>query len=608
MLTRLAHRDTDLAGAALFAIAVAVGLVPELLPVVLAAAHGRGLSALAKVRIIVTRPAAVQDLAAMDVLCTDKTGTLTAGTPALVRWIGPDGGTCRPVLDHGVLHAVFTTERHNRLDAAILDATDALDHEVARAQYDRAAEFGFDYSRRRASVLLHPGSGDYLMITKGAVAEVLSRCTHLRSDGQNQPLDQVWRDRLATVCASLWADGLRLLAVAYRGIEDDTGQGPDIGWETGLTLIGFLAFTDPPKPDLARATKALAEPGCADGDRHRRHRRCGYRRVCGRGHPDRRTGHRSFHRWPRRGRAGPDRDHHDGLRRNRPACRRPASCGRCGRPDTWSATWATGSTTRPAFRAADIGLAVPEAVGVARYAADAIMLDKDLAVLHQGITTARHAALNATKYLKATLSANLGNVLSVLAASAFLPFLPMLPLQILVQNLGYDLAQLTLPLDNVDPEQVRRPHRWNSRDLLLLRLILRAAELRVRPGHLLAAVVVRVARRRKPGRLPHRLVRRGAAHADSRGTGYPDRTCSIVSQPPRHARHPRRGGRRRVRARATLYGLGRRVGPALLARPSARSAPAGRRRLPGRIADSQGRLSEADWPLAVAGLRGPCSR
>jgi Mg2+-importing ATPase len=465
VLTRLVRRDTDLAGAALFAIAAAVGLVPELLPVVLAAAHGRGLSALAKVRIIVTRPAAVQDLAAMDVLCTDKTGTLTAGTPALVRWIGPDGGACPAVLDHSVLHAVFTTERHNRLDAAILDATDPLDHEVARAQYDRAAELGFDYTRRRASVLLDSGTGDFVMITKGAVAAVLSCCTHLRVDGHDQPLDEASQGRLATVCASLWADGLRLLAVAYRGIEATANREPDIGWETGLTLIGFLAFTDPPKPGLAAAVHALAEQGVrtviVTGDAVDVAAAVCTAAGIAPGQPVAgasidRLGEAELARIVTTTTVFAETDPLQKARVVRALRRAGHVVGYLG----------DGVNDTPALRAADIGLAVPEAVGVARYAADAIMLDKDLAVLQQGITTARHAALNATKYLKATLSANLGNVLSVLAASAFLPFLPMLPLQILVQNLAYDLAQLTLPLDNVDPEQVRRPHRWNSRDLL----------------------------------------------------------------------------------------------------------------------------------------------
>jgi Mg2+-importing ATPase len=464
-VTVLVHHDTDWSGAALFAIAVAVGLVPELLPVVLAAAHGRGLSALARARIVVTRPAAVQDLAGMDVLCTDKTGTLTAGVPALEEWIGPDGTGCPLVREYAVLHAVFSTARHGRLDTAILDAVDPLDHEVARAQYDKVAEFQFDYSRRRGSVLLDPGSGPYLLVTKGAVADVLSGCIQLQVGADVHPLDGVWRDRLAEVCSGRWADGRRLLAVAYRGIDEDTRDEPDIGWENELTLLGFVTFADPPKPGLAEAIDALAAQGVrtvvVTGDAADVAVAVCTAAGISPGQPV----------------TGTDIDRLDdaelaGLVAGATVFAEVDPLQKARIVRTLRAAGhvvgflGDGINDTPALRAADIGLAVPEAVGVARHAADAILLDKDLAILHRGVTAARHATLNATKYLKATLSANLGNVLSVLAASALLPFLPMLPLQILVQNLGYDLAQLTLPADRADPDQLVRPHRWSSRDLV----------------------------------------------------------------------------------------------------------------------------------------------
>ncbi|MEV6927599.1 magnesium-translocating P-type ATPase [Dactylosporangium sp. NPDC051485] len=464
-LTALMHRDADWSGAALFAIAVAVGLVPELLPVVLAAVHGRGLSALASARIVVTRPAAVQDLAGMDVLCTDKTGTLTAGTPVLAGWVGPDGDSCPPLLDHAVLYAVFDTEWENPLDAAVLDAVDRLDRDVAEAQYEKVDEFSFDHTRRCGSVLLDRGSGPYLMITKGAVAEVLSRCTRVRIGSEIQTYDGVWRERLAAVCTRLWADGQRLLAIAYREIPETTSNEPDVAWESELTLLGFLVFTDAPKPGLATAIAGLAGQGVrtvvvtGDATEVAVH-------VC-----------HAAGISPGRPVTGAHLDRLDdsalvGLAAvttvfaevNPLQKARVVSALRSGGHVV--GYLGDGVNDTPALRAADIGLAAPEAVGVARYAADAILLDKNLAVLHQGVTTARHAALNATKYLKATLSANLGNVLSVLAASAFLPFLPMLPLQILVQNLGYDLVQLTVPTDHADAGQLTQPHRWNTRDLL----------------------------------------------------------------------------------------------------------------------------------------------
>jgi Mg2+-importing ATPase len=464
ILTMLTHHDSDWASAALFAVAVAVGLVPEMLPVILAAAHGRGLSALAAHRIIVTRPTAVQDLAGIDVLCTDKTGTLTLGRPQLTQWVAPDGTTSAQVHDYALLSAIFTTDRHNPLDAAILDSGAPLDIDIAHAQYDKAGEIRFDLVRRRASVILDPGTGPCLMVTKGAVTAVLDACTSVRLSGGEQPLDPALREGIDRVCQRMWGDGLRLLAVAYGSVEADNNDEPDPGWEIQLALVGFLAFTDPPKPGTDVAVAGLADAGVRTvlltGDAAG----VAVALCAATGIPP---------GQPVTGTRIDQLDDHaltalaatttvfaevDPLQKAR-IVRALRTGGHV------VGYLGDGINDTPALRAADIGLAVPEAVGVARQTADAILLDKDLSMLHAGVTVARHAALNATKYLKATLSANLGNVLSVLAASVFLPFLPMLPLQLLVQNLGYDIVQLALPLDNADPEQLRRPHRWSARDL-----------------------------------------------------------------------------------------------------------------------------------------------
>jgi P-type Mg2+ transporter len=464
VITVLTHHDNDFAGAALFAVAVAVGLVPEMLPVITAAAHGRGLSALARERVIVTRPAAVQDLAGMDVLCTDKTGTLTLGRPHLTHWLGPDGTPSTEVLDHAVLSAVFATQRHSPLDAAILDAGEPVDAEVARAQYDKAGEIEFDFHRRRASVILDPGTGPCLVITKGAVTSVLDACTAVRWSGGEQPLTPARRGRVEQVCQRMWDDGQRVLALAYRSVDEDPDTPPDTGWETTLTLVGLLGFTDPPKPGAAQAIQALADQGVRTiiltGDAPATASALCADTGIPAGRPV--TG-RDLDRLDDTALAALAADTSvfaevDPLHKARIVRALRAAGHVVG-------YLGDGINDTPALRAADVGLAVPEAVGVARQAADAILLDKDLSILRAGVTAARHATLNATKYLKATLSANLGNVLSVLAASAFLPFLPMLPLQLLVQNLGYDAAQLALPLDRADPEQLARPHRWSDRDL-----------------------------------------------------------------------------------------------------------------------------------------------
>ena len=466
ILTALIRHDHGWAGAALFAVAVAIGLVPEMLPVILAAAHGRGLSALAGQRIVVTRSSAVQDLAGMDVLCTDKTGTLTVGRPRLDRWPAPDGSQCASVLDYALLNAVFTAGRRTSLDAAILAARPPLDHDIARAQYGKAGEIGFDFTRRRASVILDPGSGPCLLVTKGAVSAVLDACTAIRLPSGEQPLTGALRAQASQVTQNMWNDGLRLLAVAYRSIDDYPGDPPGAETETGLTLAGFLGFTDPPKPAAAQAIKRLAGQGVrtiiVTGDA------AGAAVALCRatalppgelvtGADTARLDDRALAALAERTTIFAEASPLHKARIVRALRQSGHVVGYLG----------DGINDTPALRAADIGLAVPEAADVARQASDAILLDKDLRILRNDVTAARHATLNATKYLKATVSANLGNVLSILAASAFLPFLPMLPLQILVQNLVYDIAQLTLPLDHADQEQLTRPHRWSGRDLTI---------------------------------------------------------------------------------------------------------------------------------------------
>ena len=462
ILTVLTHHDRGWAAAALFAVAVAVGGA-EMLPVILAAAHGRGLSALARRGIAVTRPSAVQDLAGMDVLCTDKTGTLTVGLPQLARWLAPDGSESAAVLDYALLSAVFTAGRRTSLDTAVLDACQPLDREVAQAQYDKAGEIGFDFTRRRASVILDSGAGPCLVVTKGAVTAVLDACTTVRLPGGEQPLSGALRAQAADHPAAVE----RRNAAARgrlphdrrrtrRRIRHRVGDRADAGRIPRLHR--------PAKTRRGTGHPAARRPWRPQRILDRRRDRRRRRPVPGCRHPRRGAGHRHRHR-PARRRCprGPRRPHH-GLRRGRPAAQGPHRAGAaCPRPHRRLPRRRHQRHAGAARRRRRPGR--PRSACVARQAADAILLGKDLRILHGGVAEARHATLNATKYLKATVSANLGNVLSILAASAFLPFLPMLPLQILVQNLGYDLAQLTLPLDHADPGQLTRPHRWSARDL-----------------------------------------------------------------------------------------------------------------------------------------------
>jgi P-type Mg2+ transporter len=458
VITALINRHGHWTSAALFAVAVAVGLVPQMLPVLLTLAHGRGLSALARCGVAVTRPAAVQDLGGMDVLCVDKTGTLTCGAPALTDWLGADGRTAPEVLEYALLAGVFTADPHNSLDAAILALVTPLDRELTLTRYDKLADIAFDPDRRTSGVLLAQADGQLLVVSKGAVAEILARCDRIQFDGRDSDFTAARRTQVDKVCRRLWRTGRRVLAIAYA-------EGPAaLDASCCMTMVGLLVFTDPPRPGTAEAVARLAARGIRTvvltGDAVQVGLAvCASVNIAA-GQPV--TGH--------------DIDRLDDsaltalvatttvfaqvspLHKARIVeafRRRGHIVGYLG----------DGINDTPALRAADVGLCVAGAVGVARQAADAVLLDKDLGVLDRAVTEGRRATLNATKYLKATLSANLGNVISVLAAAAFLPFLPMLPVQLLVQNLCYDLTQLALPFDRVEPGQIRGPLSWSYRDL-----------------------------------------------------------------------------------------------------------------------------------------------
>jgi Mg2+-importing ATPase len=459
VITALVNRHGHWPSAALFAVTVAVGLVPQMLPVLLTLAHGRGLSALARCGVAVTRPAAVQDLGGMDVLCVDKTGTLTSGAPALTDWLGANGRTTPKVLEYALLAGVFTADPHNSLDAAILALVTPLDRELMLTRYDKLADIAFDPDRRTSGVLLEQAGGQLLVVSKGAVAEILARCDRIQFDGRDCDFTAARRAQVDRVCRRLWRTGRRVLAIAYA-------EGPAALDESAcMTLVGLLVFTDPPRPGTAEAVARLAARGVRTAVLTGDAVQVGLA-VCA-----------SVNIAAGQPVTGLDIDRLDDsaltalvatttvfaqvspLHKARIVeafRRRGHIVGYLG----------DGINDTPALRAADVGLCVAGAVGVARQAADAVLLDKDLVVLDRAVMEGRRATLNATKYLKATLSANLGNVLSVLAAAAFLPFLPMLPVQLLVQNLCYDLTQLALPFDHVEPGQIRSPLRWSYRDLV----------------------------------------------------------------------------------------------------------------------------------------------
>ncbi len=440
----------------LFAVALAVGLTPELLPMVVSVTLARAALRLARRRVIVKRLAAVQNLGAMDVLCTDKTGTLTEARITLERCVGGDGAESARVLLLAHLNSVFESGLKSPLDEAILarplDASD----------WSKIDEVPFDFERRRVSVLVARGN-DRWLIVKGASDDVLALCDHVEHDeGRTvSALDDAARRRLRASCRALESEGLRVLAVAWREVPADHGHAT-VGDESNLVFAGFAAFIDPPKPGAAEALNVLARSGVkvkvVSGDselvalhlaRQLNLRVAGV--LTGREIAALDDGALRAHaaRTTIFARVNPSQK----ARIIRALRHRGHVVGYLG----------DGVNDAPPLRAADVGLSVDSAVDVARECADIVLLGHDLTVVHEAVIEGRRSCVNVLKYVMMGTSSNLGNMLSMAGAALVLPFLPLLPVQILLNNLLYDLSQSTIPLDRVDVRELRRPRALDLR-------------------------------------------------------------------------------------------------------------------------------------------------
>lgn len=478
----------DWAEAFTFAIAVAVGLTPEMLPMVVTTNLARGAVAMSRHKVVVKRLNAIQNLGAMDVLCTDKTGTLTEDRIVLDRYLDVRGGEDSEVLEYAYLNSHFQTGLRNLLDQAVIDRVLEAEEVVVDARFTMVDEIPFDFARRRMSVVLArndlTGAGaaaEHVVITKGAVEEVLALCTHITDRGARVPLTDALRREAALTAEANNRLGLRVLAVATRTIPADLPHSPNgmggtpiaytVADEAELTLIGFLAFLDPPKKDAARALTALADSGIAvkvvTGDNE-----LVAARVCADVGID--VG---------RVVTGAETDELDDaeLRELTATTTVFAKANPVQKARIVRALQAEGHTVgflgdgindAAALRDADVGISVDTAVDIAKESADIILLEKDLMVLEQGVVQGRQTFGNTIKYIKMTASSNFGNVFSVLVASAFIPFQPMLAMQLLVQNLAYDISQLATPWDRMDKEYLREPRAWDARGIGRFMLVL----------------------------------------------------------------------------------------------------------------------------------------
>ena len=451
----------------LFALSVAVGLTPEMLPMIVTSTLARGAVLLSRKKVIVKRLDAIQSFGALDVLCADKTGTLTQDKIALERHIDAFGHPSDKVLNFAFLNSHFQTGLKNLLDRAVLEHV-ALQIELKLEQdYHKIDEIPFDFERRRMSVVVSERDDHHELICKGALEEMLAVCTRVRVENgqgpQEAPLDAAMLARVQQVARELNEEGLRVVAVAMKELPPSQTT-YSVADEADLTLIGYIAFLDPPKESAAPALKALADHGVAvkvlTGDND-----LVTKRVCSQVglSADKVLLGPQIEPMSDEALAHAVEQHQvfaklTPLHKERIVHALRANGHVVG-------FMGDGINDAPALRAADIGISVESAVDICKEAADIILLEKSLMVLDVGVVEGRTTFCNMLKYIRMTASSNFGNVFSVLVASAFLPFLPMLPLQLLMQNLLYDISQIGIPFDNVDEELVRKPLKWNPDDI-----------------------------------------------------------------------------------------------------------------------------------------------
>jgi Mg2+-importing ATPase len=441
----------------LFAVALAVGLTPELLPMIVSVTLARGAIRMAKAQVIVKRLGAIHDLGSMDVLCTDKTGTLTEAKIRLAQQVALSGLDSERVLDLAWLNSHFQAGLRNPLDAAILESGPPRG-----AGWGKIDEVPFDFQRRRVSVLVEH-EGRRLLITKGAPEDVTKLATRYEEPGKPEllPLDDAARTRAAKVFERLSADGFRALGVAWRELERDR-TGATVADEQDLVFAGFVVFFDPPKASAGAAIAALAAKGVGvkilsgDNERVTRH-------VCAElGIPI--TGLLTGTEIE----ALSDETLAARLEETNLFCRvTPVQKNRIilGLRHRGHVVGFLGDgiNDAPSLHTSDVGISVDSAVDVAKDAADIILLRQDLGVLERGVTEGRRAFGNIMKFIMMAMSSNFGNMFSMAGATLILPFLPMLPVQILLNNLLYAVSEMPIPLDEVDSEITEKPEHWDMR-------------------------------------------------------------------------------------------------------------------------------------------------
>jgi len=443
----------------LFAMAVAVGLTPEMLPVILSSNLAKGALVMSRHKVIVKRLNSIQNFGAMDVLCTDKTGTLTQDKVFLEKHVDINGNENERVLELAFLNSYYQSGLRNLLDVAVLEKVEMYADLHPEKNYRKVDEIPFDFQRRRMSVVVEEEHERHVLICKGAVEEIFSICSHAEVDGARETLVPEDLLRLQDVTYALNEDGFRVIAVAYKEIIEPK-RFYATGDETGMVLIGYIAFLDPPKESAEEAIAQLRKHGVAvkvlTGDND-----VVTRKICSEvglevqyivlgadvARMDDEALADAVEVTSVFAKLAPEQK----ARVIRALHRKGHVVGFLG----------DGINDGPALKAADVGISVDTAVDIAKESADIILLEKSLLVLEEGVLEGRKVFGNIIKYVKMGASSNFGNMFSVLGPSIFLPFVPMAPIQVLVNNLLYDFSQIAMPTDNVDPEYLLQPRKWD---------------------------------------------------------------------------------------------------------------------------------------------------
>jgi Mg2+-importing ATPase len=450
----------------LFAMAVAVGLTPEMLPMIVTVNLSKGALAMARKKVIVKRLNAIQNFGAMDVLCTDKTGTVTQGKIVLEKYLDVHGDPSEKVLHYGYLNSYHHTGLKNLLDEAILDHVELEERLKANEKYRKIDEVPFDFARRRMSVVVEDETGLNTLICKGAVDEVMSLCARVEIDGKVVGMLPEYDEKGRQLASDLNGEGFRVLALAYK----EMPNAPDaavysVKDESDLILLGFLAFLDPPKDTATEALKRLhslnVDVKVLTGDNE-----IVTAYICKEvGMPVEHLLLGSQIETMSETELAEAASASSVFARLVPAHKERIIRALQSKGHVLGFL-GDGINDAPALKAADVGISVDSAVDIAKESSDIILLENSLLVLEQGVLEGRRVFGNIVKYIKMAASSNFGNMFSVVGASAFLPFLPMLPIQVLTNNLLYDFSQTTIPTDEVDADWLTKPRQWTIGKIL----------------------------------------------------------------------------------------------------------------------------------------------